>query len=167
MPKFTIGFDNTFTYKNFDFNILIQGAYGHKILNTTYAATAIPTSDVAYPTLREVLDYWTPQNTDAKWASPTSTAKSYMASSQFLQSGNFTRLKNISIGYTLPKTITKDYGVKLYVSAQNLLTFTNYKGYDPENSSTPSSSDADAGIDMGAYPSNRTFTLGLNITFGK
>lgn len=168
MPKIVIGFNNTFTYKNFDFNILIQGAYGHKILNTTYAAAAMPTSDVTYPTMRDVMNHWTPQNTGAEWASPTSsTNKHYMASTQFLQDGSFTRIKNISIGYTLPKEITKNYGLKIYASAQNVLTFTKYKGFDPENSSTSSSSDADAGIDMGAYPSNRTFTLGVNITFGK
>ncbi len=168
MPKVTIGFNNTFSYKGFDLNVLIQGAYGHKIFNVTYAAAAMPTSDVAYPTVKDVLDYWTPSNTGAKWANPKNkTGKSYLASTQFLQSGDYTRLKNISLGYTLPKSVTKGYGVKVYVSGQNLLTLTKYKGFDPENSSTSSSSDADAGIDFGAYPSNKTFTFGVNITLNK
>lgn len=168
MPKVTAGFENTFSYKGFDLSVLMQGAYGHKIFNVTYAAAAMPTSDVAYPTLREVTNYWTPQNTGAMWANPTSkTNRNYLPSTQFLQDGSYTRLKNISLGYTLPKNMTKSYGVKLYVSGQNLLTFTKYKGFDPENSSTSSSSDADAGIDLGAYPSNKTFTFGVNITFNK
>ncbi len=168
MPKVTLGFNNTFSYKNFDVNILIQGAYGHKIFNVTYAAATMPTSDVAYPTMKDVLDYWSPSNKGGKWANPKNkTGKSYLASTQFLQSGDYTRLKNISLGYTLPKNITKDYGVKFYISAQNLFTITKYKGFDPENSSTSSNSDADAGIDFGAYPSNKTFTLGVNITFNK
>lgn len=168
MPKITLGFENTFSYKNFDLSILIQGAYGHKIYNATYAAAAVPTSDVKFPTLKEVTNYWTSDNTGSKWANPESkTNKSYLASTQFLQKGDFTRIKNISLAYTLPKEWTKNYGVKLFISGQNLFTFTNYKGFDPENSSTSSNSDADAGIDFGAYPSTKTFTFGISLNFNK
>lgn len=168
MPKVTLGFDNTFSYKNLDLNIMIQGAYGHKIFNATYAATAVPTSDVMYPTLKDALNYWTEQNRSARFANPVSaTNKQYIESTQFLQDAGFTRIKNISLGYTLPKSLTKNYGIKLFVSGQNLFTFTKYKGFDPENSSTSSSSDADAGIDLGAYPTPKTITLGINVYFNK
>lgn len=166
MPKVTLGFDNTFTYKNFTLNVLIQGAYGHKKFNVTYAATAMPTSDVAYPTHHDVLNYWSKTNTSASWANPKSTTgKQILASTQFLQDASFTRLKNLSLSYRLPRRYTKDFEIKFFVSAQNLYTFTNYKGFDPENSSTSSSSDADAGIDLGAYPSAKTYSCGINIKF--
>lgn len=168
MPKVTLGFDNTFSYKGFDLNILIQGAYGHKIFNATYLSTAMATSDVAFPTNKDVLNYWTEENTGAQWANPKSkTSKNMAPSTKFLQDASYTRLKNISLGYTLPKNWFKNYQVKFFISGQNLLTLTKYKGFDPENSSTPSSSDADGGIDFGAYPSNKSITFGINVTFNK
>jgi TonB-linked SusC/RagA family outer membrane protein len=163
-PKVQWGFNNTVEYKNLELNVFIQGAYGHKVFNATYAASAIASSDVAYPTLAEAANYWTPQNTGSAWASPTSTAKQYIESTQFLQNASFARVKNISLSYNLPKSMMKFGNAKLTLSGQNLFTITKYKGFDPEATSTSASSDADAGIDLGAYPSPKTVTVMLNIT---
>ncbi len=163
-PKWQWGFNNNVSYKNFELNVFVQGAHGNKMFNATYAATAVPTSDVAYPTLNEVSNYWTPQNTTAVWANPGSkTNRNIIESTRFLQDAGYVRFKNISLSYSLPKSLLKVSSAKLSISAQNMITFTKYKGFDPEASSTSAFSDADAGIDMGAYPSPKTVTLSLNI----
>jgi TonB-linked SusC/RagA family outer membrane protein len=153
-PKVQVGFTNTLSYKNFDFNVFIQGAYGHKIT----------TSDVAYPTLQAVTDFWSPNNTGSQWASPTSKSKQYIESTQFLQDAGFTRIKNVSLSYKLPKSLLKVGAGSIGFSVQNLFTITKYEGFDPEASSTNPSSDTNIGIDLGAYPSPRTYTLRLNLT---
>ncbi|MFV8326226.1 TonB-dependent receptor [Flavobacterium sp. ZS1P14] len=163
-PKWQWGFNNNVSYKNFELNVFIQGAHGNKMFNATYAATAVPTSDVAYPTLNEVSNYWTPENTTAVWANPGSkTNRNIIESTHFLQDAGYVRFKNISVSYSLPKSLLKVSSAKLSISAQNIITFTKYKGFDPEASSTSPFSDADAGIDMGAYPSPKTVTLSLNV----
>ena len=163
-PKWQWGFNNNVSYKNFELNVFVQGAHGNKMFNATYAATAVPTSDVAYPTLNEVSNYWTSQNTSAIWANPGSkTNRNIIESTRFLQDAGYVRFKNISLSYSLPKDLLKGSSAKLTISAQNMITFTKYKGFDPEASSTSAFSDADAGIDMGAYPSPKTVTLSLNI----
>ena len=163
-PKYQWGLDNNFNYKDFEMNIFIQGAGGHDIFNATYAAAAVPSSDVFFPTLNEVTNYWTPQNTGAVWANPNNvTNRNIIESTQFLQDATYVRVKNISISYSLPKSIMNLSSVKVSISAQNFLTWTKYKGFDPEASSTSASSDADAGIDLGAYPSPKTCTVSLNI----
>jgi hypothetical protein len=165
IPKFQFGFNNSLTYKNFGLNIFVQASYGAKIFNATYAATAVPTSDVKFITLADAANYWTPANTSSTWRNPGSTNKSWVESTQFLQDGSYARLKNVSLSYQLDKSVLKILSAKVYVSAQNLFTLTNYKGYDPEASSTSASSDTDGGIDLGAYPSPKTFTVGAQITF--
>jgi hypothetical protein len=159
-----MGWDNSFKYKNFELNIFFQAALGNKIFNATYAIIAAPNSDVYYPTLNASTDYWTPSNTNGAWANPASkTGRNFAESTQYLQDGSYCRLKNLSLSYSLPKKIINNRDVRLSFSAQNLITFTNYKGYDPEASSTPVNSDASAGIDFGAYPSPKTVAIGLHV----
>ena len=165
LPKFQWGFNNYLQYKNFELNVFIQGVYGNKILNATYAAAAQPSSDVRYITLREAGNYWTPQNTGSDWPDPASkTNKNFVESTRYLMDGSYVRVKNTSLSYTLPERIFKYAKLKFSVSAQNWITFTKYKGFDPEASST-GSSDINNGIDLGAWPSAKTITLGLNATF--
>lgn len=165
LPKFQYGFNNTFNYKNFSLNVFVQGSYGAKVFNATYAATAIPTSDVRFITLKDASNYWTPTNTSSTWRNPASTNKAWVESTQFLQDGSFARLKNISLSYQLNQGIFKDFSAKVYISAQNLFTITKYKGFDPEATSTSANSDTQSGIDLGAYPSPKTFTIGAQVTF--
>ena len=164
-PKFQWGFNNSLTYKNFDLNVFVQGAHGHKIFNATYAATAVPTSDVKFINLAEAANYWTPSNTTSTWANPGSKNKSWVESTQFLQDGSYVRLKNVSLSYTISKNWLRLASAKIYISAQNVATITDYKGFDPEATSTSAGSDADAGIDVGAYPSPKTITVGLQLKF--
>jgi hypothetical protein len=87
--------------------------------------------------------------------SPTNTENS----TRFIEDGSYLRLKNLQIGYTLPKNITEKFRcsrLRFYLTASNLFTITNYSGYDPEVGS---------GVDYGNYPQSRTFTFGLNATF--
>ncbi|MBS0028228.1 SusC/RagA family TonB-linked outer membrane protein [Chitinophaga sp. 22321] len=163
MPKFTWGFNNNVTYRNFELNIFIQGAHGNKIFNTTYAATAVPTSDVKFINLADAANYWTPGNNGSTWANPGSKNKSWVESTQFIQDGGYVRLKNVSVAYTIGKDILKAATAKIYVSAQNIVTITRYKGFDPEASTV--GGDVDAGIDLGAYPSPKTVTVGLQLKF--
>ncbi|MCF6405120.1 TonB-dependent receptor [Chitinophaga filiformis] len=165
LPKFLWGFNNNFHYKQFELNVFVQASHGNKIFNATYAGIAAPTSDVKYPTLAESANYATSKNTGAEWADPASkTNRSYVESTQYLQDGSYVRLKNISLSYSLLKKTTRFADIRFTLSAQNLYTITKYKGYDPEATSTSATSDADAGIDLGAYPSPRTVTFGVNIS---
>lgn len=165
IPRLQWGFNNNFRYKQLELNIFVQASHGNKIFNATYAGIAAPTSDVKYPTLAASANYWTATNSGATWADPASkTNRSYVESSQYLQDGSYLRLKNISLSYTLQKRTTRFADVRFTLSAQNLYTITKYKGYDPEATSTSATSDADAGIDLGAYPSPRTVTFGVNIS---
>jgi len=164
-PKFTWGFNNNLSYKNFELNIFIQGSHGNKIFNATYAATAVPTSDVKFINLADAANYWTSSNTGSTWANPGSKNKSWVESTQFLQDGSYVRLKNVSLSYTVGKDLLKVLSAKVYVSAQNIATITKYKGFDPEATTTSTGSDVDAGIDLGAYPSPKTITVGVQLKF--
>lgn len=164
-PTLQWGFNNSFKYKGFELNVFVQGSHGNKIFNASYAGTAVPTSDVKFITLADAANYWTPSNPSSEWANPGSKNKAWVESTQFLQDGGYVRLKNVSLSYQLPRALLKGVSAKVYASIQNFYTLTKYKGYDPEATSTESNSDADAGIDLGAYPSPKTFTVGLRLGF--
>jgi TonB-linked SusC/RagA family outer membrane protein len=165
MPKMQWGFNNSVAWKNVELNVFIQGSHGNKIFNATYAATAVPTSDVKFINLADAANYWTPSNTGSTWANPASKNKSWVESTQFLQNGSYVRLKNVSLSYEIGQKLLKLASAKIYISAQNLATITKYKGFDPEATSTLANSDTDAGIDLGAYPSPKTITVGVQVKF--
>ena len=165
MPKMQWGFNNSLSYKNLELNVFVQGSHGNKIFNATYAAAAVPTSDVKFINLADAANYWTPSNTGSTWANPGSKNKSWVESSQFLQNGSYVRLKNVSLSYQIDQKWLKLATAKIFISAQNLVTITKYKGFDPEATSTVAGSDTDAGIDLGAYPSPKTITVGLQVKF--
>jgi TonB-linked SusC/RagA family outer membrane protein len=164
LPDYVWGFDNTFSYKNFDLNIMIQALAGRKILNTVYACSNTILSDATAISHVDGLDYWSTSNEDAIFASPTtSTGRNFIESTQFLQDGSYVKFKNIGLSYNLSKEKLKYTDLKLTVSGQNLLTFTKYKGYDPETST--SGNDIDGAIDVGAYPNSRTITFSIQAIF--
>jgi TonB-linked SusC/RagA family outer membrane protein len=163
-PKYTWGLNNIFTYKKFDLNVLLLGQYGNKMLNTAYAASATILSDATTITHRDGLNFWRPNHEDAKFANPlSSTSKNFIESTQFLENASFVKIKNIAIGYSFGNSLVKNSDIRLLLSVQNLKTFTHYKGYDPETST--SMTDSDGAIDVGAYPSSRTVTISLKATF--
>lgn len=168
-PKFLFGINNNLRYRNLELNIFIQGSEGNKVFNAVYADIAASNSTVKYPTLAAAANYWTPENTGSTFADPASANKTQIESTQFLQNGSYVRLKNISLSYSLPKDMLKFANLKLTVSAQNLLTLTHYIGFDPEITSTGLSttgtSDAYGGLDVGAYPTAKSFSVGLQAIF--
>jgi len=182
-PKFTYGIGNTFSYKNWDLSIMLNGVYGNKVANyqrrwlenarnstnllvkaTNYAVLSKidPNGPVDYRNL-----YISGGDADMPRmaASAASSASNYRFSDKFLEDGSFLRIQNISIGYNLPQSILKKAKIenlKIYANLQNVYTFTVYKGYDPE---TGSQSPILSGIDNARYPSPRIYTIGLNLTF--
>jgi len=164
LPDFVWGFNNTFAYKNFELNIFLLGQHGNKMLNLPYACSSVILSDATTINNVDGLDYWTPENENASFANPTnSTNKNEVLSTQFLQDASFTKIKNMALSYNIGRNILKIADLKITVSAQNLLTITKYKGFDPETST--SSNDIDGAVDVGAYPSARTFTIGIQARF--
>ncbi len=162
LPKFTMGFNNTLSYKNLECNVFVQATQGNDILNLSYAAAATQIGDSQTITSADV-NPWTAENPNNMWPRlASSSSKEYLGSSKWLQSGSFVRVKNVSLSYLVPVEKARLTSLRLSVSAQNLFTFTNYKGYDPE-ASTSGGSDRDGGVDLGAYPSARTYTFSLQL----
>ncbi|WP_185967789.1 SusC/RagA family TonB-linked outer membrane protein [Formosa sediminum] len=154
-PDFSWGWNNTLTYKNWDLNILTRGVHGYDILNSTLGTIRLATGTITVPTSAEVLD---PD-------SPTS-GTNIINSTRNIENGSFVRLSNLSLGYTISDIKGFADSVKLYLSGQNLLTITDYKGYDPEVSSGGvETSDVTPSYDSGAIPNPRTVTFGVNIGF--
>ncbi|MCU4174259.1 SusC/RagA family TonB-linked outer membrane protein [Carboxylicivirga sp. N1Y90] len=165
MPDFSWGLNNQISYKNFDFNVMIEGVHGRDVLNLGYAAAGVAVGDARSITLAEAANAWTETNTNTIWPKlNSSTNVDHINSSKWLQDGSYIRLRNISVSYRLPKDLVKIGDLKLSVSAQNLLTITDYKGFDPEVTST-GGSDIDQGLDLGSYPSARSYTLGITLNF--
>ncbi|RZJ38944.1 MAG: TonB-dependent receptor [Chryseobacterium sp.] len=163
-PKFVGSFSNTISYKDFDLNFSFQGSYGGKIFNALNQQLEISTLGTnAAATLN---DRWTPTNPSNEVPRASSSPLG-IVSERYVEDASFLRLKLITLGYTLPKSVSKKLGtksVKFYVSAENLITWTKYTGYDPEVSSYEQNN-LYPGIDFGSYPNSRTFISGLNVTF--
>lgn len=161
-PNYSVGWNNSFSYRNFDFNLFWQGVFGNKVYNQNRIRREAFTSD-ALPTSTVAKDHWTPENQSDV---PAFSGLEYLNSSRWVEDGSYLRLKNISLAYRLPGKILEKLNIssaKFYVSASNLCTITSYSGFDPEASM---GRDAwDAGVDRGIYPTSKSFVLGLDITF--
>lgn len=167
-PDFTWGFNNDFKWRNFDLNIFFHGIQGNDILSYTLMELDL-LSGVNNATT-EALDRWTPDNTDTD-VPRAALGRTRRVSTRFIYDGSFVRLKNVALGYNLPVNMASRIGVsrvRIYVSAQNLLTFTSYRGYDPEvnyNSGGSTAGNRNLGLDYGSYPNAKSYTVGLNIAF--
>jgi hypothetical protein len=166
-PKFTWGFNNHFSYKNFDLNILLEGVHGRDVLNLAYAMAAEVISDSRTVTLREGRNRWSIDNPNAKFARVGSqTTKLSLNSDQWIQDASYLKVRNITLAYRLPKELLKYADLKFYVSAVNMLTFTKYKGFDPEvSSATGNRIDTDAGVDWFANPTTKSMVFGLTLEY--
>ncbi|UOQ82620.1 SusC/RagA family TonB-linked outer membrane protein [Hymenobacter sp. 5414T-23] len=166
-PKVIAGVTNTFTFKGLDLSVFFQGSFGNDIYNANRQALESLTGPVNQ--LTTVLDRWTPSNTNtniprAVFNDPNGNGR---FSSRWIEDGSYVRLKNLTLGYTLPTTLinkARIASLRVYVSGQNLITWTDYSGYDPEVSADPFSSTS-IGRDFGVYPQSRTYTVGLNANF--
>ncbi len=165
-PKYIWGFNSTLRYKGWDMNILLEGIHGCDKLNIVYAMASSQHSKSRTITLKEAWDNsWTSSNASNRFPNVTSeTSTNYLNSTQWIQDASFVRLRNISLGYTFKKRLTRIADCRVFVSAQNLFTITDYNGYDPEATSTLTS-DVSTGIDSGITPSARTFTVGAQLSF--
>ena len=171
IPKFTIGFGTNLFYKGFDLNIVVQGVFGNDIANISKYYLEVPGSN-RWNCTRNALDYWTPENhSNTMQALGLENGFGYM-SSRCIEDGSFVRLKNVSLGYTLPDKILDKLrlsNLRFYVSGQNLLTFTDYSGFDPEINSGRGSNNSDPqidkGFDLGGYPGIKQVNVGLNLSF--
>lgn len=159
-PKFVASFGNTLTYKGFDLNFSFQGVFGNKIFNALNQQLEIPT--LGSNAAATLANHWTTTNPSTE-IPRAANSPAAVVSDRYVEDGSFLRLKTLTLGYTLPK-IGGVKNIKVYVSAQNLVTWTKYTGYDPEISSYEQSNLL-PGIDYGAYPNARTFIGGLNISF--
>lgn len=161
-PDWTFGMNGSISYNGFDCSLLLVGTYGNDIFNGSQRP------DLGYTNrTTAILDRWTPEN-------PSNTVPRYTwsdvnnnnrVSDLYVEDGSFLRVKNIQIGYTFSSKILskiKAKNLRLYVSAENLFTFTKYTGADPEIGAMSS---FDVGIDRGIYPQARTFRLGTTMTF--
>ncbi|HLN19900.1 MAG TPA: SusC/RagA family TonB-linked outer membrane protein [Bacteroidales bacterium] len=164
IPRFVIGVNNTLKYKNFTLNAFFQSMLGYEKWNFAYAQTMIASADAREYTHKDILNRWSPDNTMSRVAAFSKTNVPRMQSSEYVESGNYIRMKNISLQYLLPEKTFKAGSIMASISAQNLLTFTKYKGLDPETYSNVGSGDLKGG-DGGAYPNARTWTFGLTISF--
>ena len=169
-PKFFGGLNNTLNYKNFDLSALVTFSYGNYVLDEGERYLSYLRGN---NNLRETaLSRWTPQNTAA--SSPRLVYNDPVATSnttRFLHDASYLRMKNITLGYSFRKYIKKIRFLKdarLYVSAQNLFTITEFKGWDPEvsgNYSTSLDRNLNQGITYMDVPQLRTFTTGFNLSF--
>ena len=162
-PKWTLGWNNTITWKNWTLNLFFNAATGYNRLNISRFTTASMSGVSRFITLRDAYfkgwDYVTDKS-EALYPSISNTDnKSYANSDFWLEDASFIKLKNISLSYNIPRKVAKFAGIQLTVSAQDLLTITKYKGMDPE---VYSSYD---GLDYGAYPIPRTFTFAVKLRF--
>ena len=167
-PTFTYGFNNTFKYKNVDLTIFLQGSQGNKILNLTRRAGTL-NANLYQGQLAEAADFYTADNTDAEYPRPVVGLghANLLISDRYVEDGSYLRIQTMTIGYNLPTDIISQIKLtrlRLHAGIQNLYTFTDYSGYDPEIGSI-NQNVLLSGVDSGRYPSPRTFTMGLNVEF--
>jgi TonB-linked SusC/RagA family outer membrane protein len=164
IPKFTYGLNANLSFKGFDLNIFFQGVSGNKIYNG-YRFWTEGWGETNWE--KDMYDnHWTPDN-------PSNTHPRVLigdpndnlrVSTRFIDNGSYFKIRTLTIGYTLPENLTKKATIsklRIYFTAQNLLTITKYPGFDPEVSG---SDNLELGIDRGEYPPPRVFTIGLNVT---
>ncbi|MCK9207906.1 MAG: SusC/RagA family TonB-linked outer membrane protein, partial [Salinivirgaceae bacterium] len=159
-PKLIFSLNNTFTYKGFDLGIYLQGVWGNKVFNANRLYTEAMA--VTHNQTKETLHRWTGEGTSnemprAVYNDPNNNTRQ---SDRYIEDGSYLRIKNISLGYAIPQNIAQKVKLataRIYVSGQNLLTLTKYKGFDPEVSVN--------GIDNNVYPITRTISFGINLSF--
>jgi len=174
-PDFIYGLNLGINWKNFDFSVLAQGVQGNDVY-FLYGNFAYETQARGFNSYREILNRWTPANTDTDIPKVSIDDRNgnRRASTRFLEDGSYMRIRNITLGYNFKSLIKTDAigGLRVYVTVQNAFTFTKYPGLDPEIQANTNdtrglniSSDLAVGIDWGTVPASRTFMAGLSLDF--
>ncbi|WP_373518173.1 SusC/RagA family TonB-linked outer membrane protein [Pricia sp.] len=178
-PDFYGGMNLNAAYKGFDLQMDIYGTYGNEILNfsrvelETFGGYGL---DNAYSNISTAYynNHWTPSNPSNTYSRAViaDVNKNNRVSDHYVEDGSFLRLRNVRLGYSLPNNLIENLGMasaKIYISGQNLVTLTGYSGWDPEigqvSDNNGNSGVQTRGIDTGAYPITRSFTLGVNLQF--
>ena len=159
-PKFIFGWSTNLAYQNFDLSAFFSGSQGNDIYNLSRLAFENPLGQRNL--LKGVVNRWTPSNPNNQYASAAQGGRLPL-SDYFIEDGSYIRCKNITLGYRLPK-IKGIYNARVYVSANNLFTITDYSGFDPEVN-TFAGSNTQIGIDNLVYPQARSFLGGIQVTF--
>lgn len=165
LPKWYGGITNNFNFKGVDFSFMFQFNYGNDLYNATRLYST-QTRLGRRNMMAEVADRWSPTNA-SNLVPKTNGYITNEVYSRFVEDGSFLRLKNVTLGYTIPQKLTKKFYVqklRIYGSAQNLFCLSKYSGYDPEVS-TAANNPMTPGLDWGAYPKSRIFTIGLDLQF--
>jgi len=178
IPDFIFGWSNRVSYKDFELTFLIQGSKGNDIFNQARIRLENPTEGTSV----RLLDRWTVdnQNTDVPAFTDALTRKAAALKNnvtlgsgdggrlqRYVEDGSYARLKNVTLSYSVPLSVISRIGIeklRAYVSGTNLITLTKYTGYDPEVSAY-NSNDAMIGVDLSNYPTARTITFGIDVTF--
>ncbi|MFY0601302.1 MAG: TonB-dependent receptor [Cyclobacteriaceae bacterium] len=163
LPDYEIGLNMNLEYKGFDFIMQWYGAFGQEIMNGSHADAS------SFGRHKELLYSWSPANPDSDIPAYRGSSKdhpNYWAySDRYIEDGSYVRLRLVTLGYTIPKALSKRVGVekfRIYVSAQNPLTITNYDGFDPEVGGNGLTS---RGLDKGNYPVTSFYLMGVNLQF--
>lgn len=166
-PDYTFGFTNNFKYKNFDLSVFINGVQGNDVvnMNTRFNANLGTGKNIS----QQMLDGAWDANKDNTNATGPKVMRQFwrtiLFSRRFVEDGSFVRIKNVTLGYNLPAQKLKGISaIRLAVGVNNLYTFTNYSGFDPEMNSY-GDNPALYGVDLGGYPNSRTFNVSLRCTF--
>ena len=152
-PDFTYGLSTTLTWRDWDLYLAFQGSCGNEVYNALRRTLEHATDE--YNVSAALLNSWTEENASNLYPIPTYSRPTTYIDSRYVEDASYLRLKNLTLGYT-PRLHKFPVKVRLFFTATNLLTLTGYKGYDPEVAS---------GIDQGAYPNSRTFSIGANLSF--
>jgi TonB-linked SusC/RagA family outer membrane protein len=174
-PDFIWSWNNNFSYRNFDLNIFIQASHGGEMINYTRMELGILNG--RSNATKDALDRWTPTNTNTDIPRANGD-RSFIFSDRWVEDASYIRMKNISLGYNFSENLIRRIklrSARIYVSAQNILTFTNYKGVDPEIAYRRNqgvdpemahrSRNTHLGLDYAGYPNVKSVTVGINIGF--
>jgi len=160
LPKYTYGFSFGANYKNIDFSVDAYGVGGNKIYNGK-KAQRFGGENIESAVLN---NFWTPSNPNALNPYPFNQVP--VSSTYYIEDGAYLRINNITLGYTLPKLNKIINKIRIYATAVNPFIFTKFTGYSPELSGGSNGDPlGNAGIELDAYPTNKSFVLGLNVSF--
>jgi len=160
IPTLMYGLSSTVEYRGFDFAFDFQGQYGNKIYNAKETVRPDP-----YNFEQRYFNFWNGEGTSNSEPRPSNGGINYEPSSRYIYDGSFVRLRNLSLGYTLPTTLSNRLSLKsvrIFLRATNLFTVSSFSGYVPD---IVSNNPILNGIDTGSYPVPRVFSTGLNLTF--
>jgi hypothetical protein len=163
-PDFSFGFGNEFNFHNFSLNIFMQGVYGNEIVN--FNRFGLESFDGTKNNSTAALDRWTPANPTNKYPRANALPPGNVLSDVQVEDGSYLRVQDVTLSYYLPVKWLDQWNLKLvrlYVSAKNLYTFTNYTGYDPEVSRF-ANDNLSMGADYGSYPRSKMYMAGINIS---